>query len=277
VQAGFAEGGLPFDAFDALYGSSAGALNLMYWVSRRPRIGTRVYIDELVAPAGGSFFLYRTPWDLLSRLARGLPGIDVAAVGRAMSHTRPIDLDAIRAHGAPIRIPLTRSHDLTTELLDVRSLPREDLMRTLLAGASVPVLADPVAHNGSGVFDGAFVTPLPVEHAIADGCTDLVVILTLPRWRHPAAYEEWILRALAGRRGVAAGIARAVRIGRRSRRAAFDLLRKPPAGVNVTVIAPDVFLGTSLERRCDWIERTVEAGVQAGRLAVELGRAERRP
>jgi hypothetical protein len=42
--------------------------------------------------------------------------------------------------------------------------------------------------------------------------------------------------------------------------------------VNVTVIAPDILMGRSLERRPERINRIVEAGVLAGRVAVELSR-----
>lgn len=273
VQAGFAEAGLPFDAFDALYGTSAGALNLMYWASRRPGIGTGVYLDDLVRPNGHAFFLHRTPLDLLRRLLRGLPGIDVGAVGHAMSVTRPIDLDAVRSFGAPIRIPLTRAGDLTTEMLDVRTLAPDDLLPVLLAGASVPVLADHATRGDGAVFDGAFVAPLPIDRALADGCTDLVVILTLPRWVNPPAYEEWILRWLAKPRGVSPEVASCVRIGRRARKAALATLRRPPAGVNVTVVAPEIMLARSLEQRPGWIRRVVDAGIAAGVSAVQLGRA----
>jgi predicted patatin/cPLA2 family phospholipase len=230
-----------------------------------------------VRPRESPFFLHRSPLDLLRRLARGLPGIDVGAVGHAMSVTRPIDRAAVKAFGAPIRGPLTRPSDLSTEMLDVRTLSEDELLPVLLAGASVPVLTDPVVRDGTAVFDGAFVTPLPVQQALDDGCTDLVVILTLPRWSSPPAYEEWILRWLAARRKVPAVVARCVRIGRTSRKAALATLRRPPPGVNVTVMAPDILLARSLEQRPGWIRRSVEAGIATGRLAVELARARRAP
>jgi predicted patatin/cPLA2 family phospholipase len=272
VQAGFAEAGLPFDAFDALYGSSAGALNLMYWVSRRPGIGTRVYLEDLLRKDGRPFFLHASGWELLGRLMRGLPGIDIGAIGHAMSVTRPIDGDAVRAHHAPIRIPLARSGDLQTRMLDVRDLAPDELMPALLAGATVPVLAEPAAALGEEVFDGGFLAPLPVEQALADGFTDLVVILSLPRWSNPPAYEEWFLRRLAPRRNVAAGVAGSARLGRRARKSALATLRRPPAGVNVSVIAPEIALGHSLEQRPAWVRRFVDAGRAAGRAGIELAR-----
>jgi predicted patatin/cPLA2 family phospholipase len=160
-------------------------------------------------------------------------------------------------------------------MLDVRALAPHDLMPKLLAAASVPVLADPMLNGASGLFDGAFVTPLPVREVLSDGYTDLVVILTLPRWSGPPFWEELVLGALARRRGVRRELVRAAGGGRRARRESLRVLRKPPPGVNVTVIAPEVRLTKSLDQRPEWIERSVEAGVQAGRLAVELARCAR--
>jgi predicted patatin/cPLA2 family phospholipase len=189
-----------------------------------------------------------------------------------MSVARPIDPAAVRAHPAPIRVPVTRAGDLNAEMLDVRTLAEGDLMPVLLAGATVPVIADLATNGGEDVFDGAFVAPLPVRQALDDGCTDLVVILSLPRWVGPPRYEEWILIALARRRKVPEAVARSVRIGREARKAALATLRRPPAGVNVTVLAPEVVLGRSLEQRPAWVRRLVDAGADAGRLAVALAR-----
>jgi predicted patatin/cPLA2 family phospholipase len=277
VQAGFAEAGLSFDAFDALYGSSAGALNLMYWVSRWPRRGTRVYLDELTRREDPAFLRYRTPLELFSKLFRGEPVMDLKAIERAMGSAQPIDKDAILRHHAPILFPLTRADNLTTDMLDVRSLSKDLLLPTLLAAAAVPVLCDHYQLEGCPFLDGAFAAPLPVTRALADGYSDLVVILTLPRWRRPAGYENWVLRALAGRRGVPARVARAVEQGRRARLEALRTLKRPPKDVNVTVIAPRTSMIRSLERRREWIHRIVEAGVDEGRGAVELSRLQQAP
>jgi predicted patatin/cPLA2 family phospholipase len=273
VQAGFAEAGLPYDAFDALYGSSAGALNLMYWVSRRPWCGTRVYLDALTSGDGRSFFRFRRAWDLLESLARGRPVLDLSAVGHAMTAVLPFDAEAVRQHHAPILVPVTRVAPLSAEILDVRALPPDELMPALLAGASIPVLADTPPWRGGAYVDGGFAMPLPVDRALADGCTDLVAVLTLPRWRQPPRWEEWILRALARRRGSRALVKSGLRASRSARRAGLDRLRRPPFGVNVTVIAPAVGLAPSLERRRERIARLVDAGREAGRLALELARA----
>src|SRR5579863_3068433 len=76
VLTGLAEAGLVPGAFDALFGVSAGVLNLAYWVSGRPRDATRIYADDILNASDPPFFLYQSGTDLLSRLARGQPAVD---------------------------------------------------------------------------------------------------------------------------------------------------------------------------------------------------------
>ncbi len=272
VQIGFAEAGVPYDAFDALYGTSAGVLNFMYWVSQRTRPGSRVYIDELTREATPSFFMARTLPRFCLRLMLGKPVINLHAVEVAMTQARPIDLDAILSYPVPIMFPITHADDLNTEFADVRDLPRDDLLPTLLAAASVPVLADAYDLRHGRYIDGACGSPLPVLEALASGYTDIVVIVSLPPPKGPAWYESLILYALAARRGLTSRVGTAVRGGRRARRAALGVLEHPPTGVNITVIAPPARLIRSLEKDPAIVERAVNAGISAATRAVELAR-----
>ena len=166
VQAGFAEAGLPFDAFDALYGSSAGALNLMYWVVAASRASARgVYLDDLVrAEPARVLPAPHVPATCCGGSLRGLPGLDVAR-GRArdVGHASDRPGRGPRPSALPSGSPSRARTTSTTEMLDVRTLAPDDLLPTLLAGASVPVLADPATLGDGAVFDGAFVAPLPVD------------------------------------------------------------------------------------------------------------------
>ncbi len=274
VQAGLWEAGVPVDAFDALYGTSAGALNFMYWVSQRTRQGTRVYIDELSRAKEPPFFLYRNAPHLMARLAAGRPVINLHAVEVAMTRARPIDLNAVAGFHAPIYFPITHAYDLTTKFVDVRTLPRDDMLPSLLAAASVPVLANAYDLKHGMYIDGACGAPLPVVEAIAGGFTDLVVILTLPPPKGPAWYETLLLYTLAGRRGLHSSVALAVRAGRHARKVALGILDHPPTGVNITVIAPPARLIRSLEQDSRIIEAAVDEGVRVARQAVDLARSQ---
>jgi predicted patatin/cPLA2 family phospholipase len=275
VATGLAEAGLPFDAFDMYFGSSAGALNLMYWLSRIPRIGTRVYVEDLTRDDEPRFFRFRGRGELLSRLCAGHPVMNLHAVEHAMTVVRPIDREAVARSTAPVLFPITRADDLVTAFRDARDLPAADLLPTLLAAASVPVLADVYDLAHGRYIDGACGAPLPVAEALARGCTDLVVLLNLPPPLGPAWYETLVLYALAGRRGLSSRVARAVRAGRAARRDALELLERPPAGVRMTVLAPDRRLIRSLELDPAVVERCVEDGAAVGAAAVRRAAARR--
>jgi predicted patatin/cPLA2 family phospholipase len=272
VATGLAEAGLPFDAFDAYFGSSAGALNLMYWISGIPRVGTRVYIDDLTSGVEPRFFRFRTFRELLSRLMRAETVMNLHAVEHALTVLRPIDREAVAKCAAPVWFPITRADDLVTEIRDARTLPSGDLLPTLLAAASVPVLADVYDLAHGRFIDGACGAPLPVSEALEKGCTDLVVLLNLPPPRGPAWYETLVLYALAGRRGLSSRVARAVRAGRAARRRALRQLATPPPGVNITVLAPGRRLIRSLELDPARVERCVDAGIACGAAAVARAR-----
>lgn len=273
VAAGLAEAGLPFDAFDMHLGSSAGALNLMYWISQNPRLGTRVYIDDLTSTSEPRFLRFRGARELYGRLLRAEPVMNLHAVEHAMTVLRPIDRRAVATCMAPILFPITRADDLVTAFCDARDLPSADLLPTLLAAASVPVLADVYDLAHGRFIDGACGAPLPVAEALSRGCTDLVVLLNLPPPLGPAWYETMILYALAGRRGLTSRVARAVRAGRAARRDAIEFLGAPPPGVNITVLAPERRLVRSLELDPARVEACVDAGAAAGTRALARARA----
>lgn len=51
----------------------------------------------------------------------------------------------------------------------------------LAASCNIPVINQPYIFNGSACYDGGLVDPIPIEHAFADGCDKVVVILTRPK------------------------------------------------------------------------------------------------
>ena len=268
VLTGLAEGGLAAGSFDALFGVSAGLLNLAYWVSGRPREATQVYADDILNANDPPFFLYQSRSDLLSRLARGQPVVDMRAVQRAMSERRPIDLAAVRSHAAPIWFPVTRARELTTEFVDARGVPSDQLVSTLTAAASVPALAEPIELDRIPFIDGACGSPLPLTDVVLQGFSDVVIILNLPRGIEPAWYEPHALRILASRRGLSRRIGHVVQRARETRRHAIQLLERGVPGVRFTIFAPSTLPGRTLERQSHVVRGAIDAGIEVGRVAV---------
>ena len=95
-------------------------------------------------------------------------------------------------------------HVLAT-CLEHRALerPHGPLLERLRAAARVPLLSGPpVRINGCRLYDGGLLSPLPVELAVADGATHILVLRTRPDGpvvrRHDhveRAMLSWLLRA----------------------------------------------------------------------------------
>jgi predicted patatin/cPLA2 family phospholipase len=174
--------------FDAVYGVSAGALNAAYMLAGQAAMGTSIYFEDLPAAR------------FVSR-ARILTGRRPMAldytIDEIVGYRKRLDVAAVRA-AAP------EFHVLAT-CLEHRSLHRPHglLVEQLRAAARVPLLAGPPVHlNGCRLYDGGLLDPLPVDLALQDGATHVVVLRTRPdgpsvmRHRHvERVMLAWLRRA----------------------------------------------------------------------------------
>ena len=189
------------DCFDAVYGSSAGAMNLTYYLANQPE-GIAAYEEDLVD--GGFLDLRRLP--ALQRMGprkgkkgesmdedvdkkddvgddQVRPAMDVSyLVDGVMDHspTRPLNWDALINSRVPLKVVATSLDTLTPVVLEGPWKGVEDLKQCLKASAAVPIFAgpEPVTWRGQRLVDAAVMEPVPVHAAIADGCTHILVLCT---------------------------------------------------------------------------------------------------
>ena len=194
LRAGFA------DCFDAVYGSSAGAMNLTYYLANQPE-GIRAYEEDLVD--GGFLDLRRLPAlegprrkGRKGKKNEGLgadeddgaeekvqPAMDVSyLVDGVMDGTtnRALRWDLLMNSRVPLKVVATSLDTLTPVVLEGPWRGVEDLKQCLKASAAVPTLAgpEPVTWRGQRLVDAAVMEPVPVHAAIADGCTHVLVLCT---------------------------------------------------------------------------------------------------
>ena len=191
------------DCFDAVYGSSAGAMNLTYYLANQPE-GIAAYEEDLVD--GGFLDLRRLPalqrmgprkgkkgesmdksWDESVDEDPGpdtvRPAMDVSyLVDGVMDHspTRPLNWDALINSRVPLKVVATSLDTLTPVVLEGPWKGVEDLKQCLKASAAVPIFAgpEPVTWRGQRLVNAAVMEPVPVHAAIADGCTHVLVLCT---------------------------------------------------------------------------------------------------
>jgi predicted patatin/cPLA2 family phospholipase len=173
-------------AFDAVYGSSAGAINAAYFLAGQARLGTTIYYEDI----NNARFIN------LARALGGRPIVDLAyLLGEVLGRRKP--LDVARVVGAASRLTVMATDAATGSAVAFRRLESAgDLRAAPRAGATMPVIAGPAyASNGAHLFDASLSEPIPVTTAEADGHTHLVVLLTRTgaMRARPSAFDRYFV------------------------------------------------------------------------------------
>jgi predicted patatin/cPLA2 family phospholipase len=178
---GFTEG------FDAVYGASAGAINGAYFLARQSAFGTSIYYQDI---ANRRFI---NPLRL-SKIA----DMDFL-FDQIITKKKRLDVPRIRRNRTPLYIAAT-DVETARETVFCSHDDAVDLLAALKASAAMPILYHrPVTVNGRRYFDGGVVDSIPIERAINDGCTDLLVVFTVPkdfRATPPGLVERWLAARL---------------------------------------------------------------------------------
>ncbi len=184
------------DAFDSVYGSSAGALIAAFFVSRQLN-GTIIYSDIL--PAAGKRFLDRTQLIPAMGLLPGVeakPVINLQFLEDVVRNTVRLDWESFSKHNAvqPLNIiasNLESMHSLALRSQDGHFECLEGLLRCLKSSMCVPGVAGPpvrlnftcqhTAEEKEEAFADALIfEPIPFRSAVEDGCTHVVTLRTRP-------------------------------------------------------------------------------------------------
>lgn len=247
------------DRFDAVYGSSAGALNAMWLVSARLHEGIATWIDpELV-----SALIQRR------RALRGGPVVDVETlVEQRYEQLSPGLFDAVLAsaielHPIATDVATGAAIDLHDEIVD-----QITLRRALRASAALPLLAGPPVRLGGRCFvDAGLSAAIPFGAAIADGATHVLVLRSRrvgESAQPPGRLSGTITAAFLRRVHPTIAHAFLTRAERESRDEAFLAYcdTNPSAAPAVMSIRPAA--SSAVPRRLEQDVTTVRAGLQAG-------------
>lgn len=162
--------------FDAVYGSSAGAINSAYFLSGQ-REGVHIYHDHI---ANAEFISLNRLW---RKGAAATPVLNLPyLVDYVMQEVSPLRWDAVLSSPVPLKVVASCLDSLAPVILQDFASPA-DLAACLKASAMVPEIAGggPLLHRGQRLVDAAVFEPVPFRSAIADGCTHVLVLCTRPR------------------------------------------------------------------------------------------------
>jgi len=153
------------DAFGAVVGSSAGAVNAAYFLAGQVEQGLRIYLDDL---STSRFINPRRLWRV----------VDVDhLIDDVLRRRHPLDRTALQAASADLRIVLTDA--VTGAAHVVRADEAHDLYEVLRATCALPALYNKqIRIGGRRYIDGGVVAPVPVEQAFAAGAGQALVVMT---------------------------------------------------------------------------------------------------
>eukprot|EP00963_Diacronema_lutheri_P002801 scaffold216_cov375-Pavlova_lutheri.AAC.5 len=194
--------------FDAVYGSSAGALNASYFLTGQIE-GVDIYTDHI---ANKSFInvnrlpsLRRTAaYGSIDEAREAFQYVPVLNLEFLLNHVMrlsvPLDFEGVLKSPVPLKIVST-SLDANRSVLLENFQSSKDLQMCLWSSACVPGLAGPpVHHRGHRLVDAAVFEAIPYKAAVADDCTHILALLTRRLERHEggplSAFSDRVLRKI---------------------------------------------------------------------------------
>ena len=206
-------------------------MNASYFLAHQPASGIRVYFEHCTTR------LFYNPW-------RFWKIIDVDYLfAHVVTLAKPLDVERLLTSPTTLWVAVVDQRTGEARLVDPRA-SRTPLLQILKAANAIPVLYNRIVDvEGHATLDGGVVIPFPLEQALANGCTDVLVLLTRPPnfrasptgWWDRRAFDLLSARGSAGLRAAYAvrhervNTGRDVALGRSS----------PPPGANVATLCTD--------------------------------------
>jgi predicted patatin/cPLA2 family phospholipase len=158
--------------FDAVYGSSAGALNAAYFLAGQAALGTTIYYEDI----NNRRFISRR------RMFSGRPIVNLAfLIDDVARRRKPLAVDRVLASPSPLAVLATDVRSCAPVVLR-RFASGDDLLDAMRAGATMPIVAGrPAVYLDRHCFDASLSEPIPVPTAESDGHSHVLVLLTRPR------------------------------------------------------------------------------------------------
>jgi predicted patatin/cPLA2 family phospholipase len=159
------------DSIDEVYGTSAGALNGAFLLAGQASWSCTLYYD----------YLNKERFLDFNRLLKGQPPIDMEWLAKdAYARERRLNYDAILKN--PIKFHCMATKIDKGNTVDLTNLAnRDDIESALLATSRIPFLAgDPHEYKGEKYIDGGLTDPIPIDAAITNGATHVLILQTRP-------------------------------------------------------------------------------------------------
>ncbi len=157
-------------SFDEVYASSSGCNTGAYFITGQTRDGVEIYKNDI------SRFRLIRPWNL--KRTMNLDYLIDFLTGKK----HPLDIDKLKKSKTVLKMYVTDFISGHSEYFTNHQ--GVDVLAAMKASCAYPNHFPPVLVNGKLYLDGNIATILPIEEAIQDRCTDILVLTTVPEEHH---------------------------------------------------------------------------------------------
>ena len=245
------------DVFDHIYASSAGSINGAYFLSGQIQYGVAVYYQLI------NNRKFVNLWGFVDPTGRAKVVDMDFLFDDIITGERALDVGRVVAGPTSLHASATRADDGKGVLFNSTD-PGIDLVMALKAGSAIPVFYNRAVRVGEESFvDGSVGNALPLEDALANGCTDVLVLATRPAgyrkvpsglfWR---SYDGFRLRHYS-RAFVEQYFSRHVRYNRAMQ--LIEELESQRSTANVSVVRPEGIVSQTATRERSLKRVTMEA------------------
>jgi len=162
------------NTFDAVYGASSGAFNAVFFVAKQAVYATSVYYEFLNNRRFINFrrFFSREP---------------IVSLNHVLEHVivkeKILDWRTVLESAIPFKVVASSVDKLKSQILSDFTT-KDSLFAALHASSNMPLVAGPPFQlDGDRFVDASLFEAIPLQSAINDGCTHLLVLLTRPNGR----------------------------------------------------------------------------------------------
>ncbi len=176
--------------FDEVYATSAGAINAAYFLSGQGSFSISMYYRNI----NNSKFI--NPFRL-----HKIADIDYV-YDTVISRLCPLDVDAMVSSEPQLFVSVTDYETPSGLVVDIQACETSPV-DVLKASSALPLLYNKTVEvAGRPCIDGGLSNLLPIEQAVANGCTDVLVVLTRPAWyrnQAPGRLQRFLFNRLFAR------------------------------------------------------------------------------
>jgi predicted patatin/cPLA2 family phospholipase len=239
------------DSFDVIYASSSGSCSGAYFLSKQTKLGTSIYYEDL------PWFKFIKPWKFTK-----IMDLDYL-IETIMRKKKKLKMINVEKSKTELKIFVANSENGACEYYTNHD--GIDILKLVKASCAVPGYYNkPVDINGSKHLDGNVGKAIPIENAMTDGCTDVLVITTVPetyRETQNAVMWRWMKNILM--LPLDKQFKMAYSTSRKEYNDSLDVVfgkKKVFRKINVYTISPDYRLSIG-EIRPDKLKRSAEHGI----------------